>query len=233
MGEEGRDGDERREQDGEPRPQPHEQPYGLRADEEDPEVVRGERERTDHAPSHQPAPVATEREPEGEYRRRSEQREQRVRPSLLRVPDEERARRDERGRDDPRASGHENHPGSVRDRDRRGPREGGERPQPDLAEPEDRAPEPCDDVVEVRRRLGPRDLPEDVAESAIEQRRGDELVEPEALPVEGREAEHGAEQREREDRPAPHCSGTHQADKRRAGPQSPASAASAVTMKSG
>ena len=233
MGEEGRDRDERRQHDREPRPQAREQPDGLRADEEDPEVVRGERERTDHAPPRQPATVATEREPEGEYRRRSEQREQRVRPSLLRVPDEERARRDERGRDDARASGHENHPGSVRDRDRRGPRERGERPQADLAEPEDRAPEPRDDVVEVRRRLGPRDLAEDVAEAAIEQRRGDELVEPEALPVERREAEHGAEQREREDRPVPHRGGTHQADERRAGPRSPASAARAVTMKSG
>ena len=110
MGEEGRDRDERRQHDREPRPQAHEQPDGLRADEEDPEVVRGERERADHAPPHQPATVATEREPEGEHRRRSEQREQRVRPSLLRVPDEERARRDERGRDDARASGHENTP---------------------------------------------------------------------------------------------------------------------------
>ena len=233
MGEESRDRDERRQHDREPWPQPREQPEGLRADEEDPEVVRGEREAANHAPPRQPATVATEREPEGEYRRRPEEREQRVRARLLRVPHEERIRGDEGSGDEACSPGYENRPGSVRDRDRRGARERGERPQADLAEPEDRAPEPCDDVVEVRRRLGPRDLAEGAAEAAIEQRGGDELVEPEALPVESREAEHGAEQGESDDRPVPHRGGTHQPADSRAGPRSPASAARAVTMKSG
>ena len=64
MGEEGRDGNERRQHDREPRPQAHEQPDGLRADEEDPEVVRGEREGAGDGPPRQPATVATESEPE-------------------------------------------------------------------------------------------------------------------------------------------------------------------------
>ncbi len=170
---------------------------------------------------------------EGEHRRGAEEREQRVGARLLRVPDEERARCDERGCDDARSPGHEDDPGAVRDRDRRRPRERGERPQANLAEPEDLRPRPGHDVVEVRRRLGPRDLAEDVREAAIEQRRRDELVEPEALPVEGGEAQDGAEQGEREDRPVPRRGRAHQADERRAGPRSPASAASAVTMKSG
>ncbi len=233
MGEEGRDRDERREHDREPRPQAHEQPDGLRADEEDPEVVRGERERqtTHHPASQRRSPrsaspkVSTDVAPSSAnnaYDRASCEYQTRNGLVATSAAATMPARRDT-----------STHPGAVRDRDRRGPRERGERPQADLAEPEDRAPEPRDDVVEVRRRLGPRDLAEDVAEAAIEQRRGDELVEPEALPVERREAEHGAEQREREDRPVPHRGGTHQADERRAGPRSPASAARAVTMKSG
>ena len=64
VGEEGRDGNERRQHDREPRPQAHEQPDGLRADEEDPEVVRGEREGADDGPPRQPATVAAESEPE-------------------------------------------------------------------------------------------------------------------------------------------------------------------------
>ena len=108
------------------------------------------------APTRPPSPrarprAAAEREPEGEHGRRAEQRKQRVRPRLLRVPDEERVRRHERGGDDagarstrarrpaPYATGIVAVPASA-ESDRK----------PDLAEPEDRAPHPRDDVVDDR-----------------------------------------------------------------------------------
>ena len=105
--------------------------------------------------------------------------------------------------------------------------------KPDLPEPEGLPPDPGDDVVEVRGGLGPRNLVQHVPEPAVEERPCDELVEPEALPIQRRQAKNGAEQGEPEDRPVPHRGRTHQADERRAGPRSPASAASAVTMKRG
>ena len=110
MAEERRYGHERREHDRAPRPEAHEQPDGLRADEEDAEVVRRDREAADHGPPREPATVAAEGEPEGEHRPRSEQREQRVRPGLLRVPDEERVGRDQRRGDEARSPGHETAP---------------------------------------------------------------------------------------------------------------------------
>ena len=72
--------------------------------------------------------------------------------------------------------------------------------RPDLAEPEQRAPHPCDGVVDERRRLRAGDLVEDVAEAAVEQGHGDELVQPEALPVERGEPERRPEHGQRDDR---------------------------------
>ena len=72
--------------------------------------------------------------------------------------------------------------------------------RPDLAEPEHRAPEPCDDVVDVRRRLRPGDLVQDVPEASVEEGHRDELVQPEALPVERGEPERRPEHGQRDDR---------------------------------
>ena len=127
--------------------------------------------------------------------------EQAVRAGLLRVPDEEGmdARR-ARPRSAPPAARRESRP-PVRDRDDRGAGERRQRPQPDLPEPE----EPAPTAMRARSRdtASPRS-PESRPASRrtrVEQRDGHELVEPEALRVECREAQHAAERRSARGRP--------------------------------
>jgi hypothetical protein len=219
--------------DGSPsRPQPDEQPGCLRGDEEDREVVRRDREPRHHRPCGERPAAPAQREPEREHGPGTGEHEDRVGAGLLRVPDEERAGGDERGGDEARAARHEHGTGAVGDRDGGGAGERGERAKPDLAEAEDRSPRPREDVVEERGRLAARNLAQHVPEAPVEQGGRHELVEPEALAVERREAKDRAEQGEGRDgqqRPRD----AHQAVVERPPPRSPASAPSAVTMNSG
>ena len=86
----------------------------------------------------------------------------------------------------------------VDDRHERGPAERRQRAQADLAGAEHLRPQPRDDVVERRRGLALRDPVEHVAEIHPDEPDRYRLVVPEALLVEGREAQ---ERRERDDAP--------------------------------
>jgi hypothetical protein len=212
--------------------EPEEQPERLRRDQEDGEVVRRDRDRGEDRPRGEPPAAAAQGMPEREDRRRAGEGEQRVGAGLLRVPDQERVRGDERGGGEARAARDERRARAVRDGDRRRAGERGERPEAHLAEPEGLAPDPRDEVVRVRGRLRARNLGERLTEAAVEERDRDELVQPEALGVERREPQHRAAEREGDER-EPRGGAAHQPAAGRCDPRSPASAPRAVTMKSG
>ena len=191
---------------------------------------RGERRDAAQAAS-RPA-AAAERRAEGEHRARAEQREQRVRAGLLRVPDEERVDSDERRGDETGA------------RARRAPRPRRRRPG---SSPCPRAPRASAGRPRRARRALPRprrrrstrtasprarDLGEHVAEATIEERDRDELVQPEALRVERREPQDAADEGDGSDREQRGAE-AHQRRCRAPRARSPASAPSAVTMNNG
>src|SRR4051812_9986457 len=62
------------------------------------------------------------------------------------------------------------------------------------------SPRPGEEVVEVRRRLAVRNGVHHPAEALAHERDRDELVEPEALTIERREAQHSRERGQRSDR---------------------------------
>ncbi len=176
------------------------EPHGLRDDQEDREVVRRERERGRNGPAHErPAPARAQSLSEEEQADGGEEREEAVRTGLLRVPDEERMNAHERCGDEPRPARDQHRPGAVRHGDDCGAGERRQRAETNLAEAEEARPGPGEHVVEIRRRLALGNRPEQVVEVHAQERHGDELVEPEALAIECREAKDRTDGRQHRD----------------------------------
>jgi hypothetical protein len=92
-------------------------------------------------------------------------------------------------------------PGQVGGRHGRDPKHGRQRPQPGLADAEHLTPEPGQDVVERRGRLGARDLGQHVAEPAVDHLHGVGLVEPVALVAYPPEPQDGGQYDDRGEQP--------------------------------
>ena len=162
------------------------------SDREDREVVGGEREAGGDPPEHEVAALAAAQRPHAvEQRDRAEQRQQRVGPRLLRVPEQHRVDRDQGRRHQPGAA-----PAQLERRAGRRPGPSPPRPaaeserRPNSPVPGQLGPEPGQRVVERRRRLAEADRVHRVAEAAAEDAAGgDDLVVVVGLDAEGGEAQ--------------------------------------------
>jgi dTDP-4-amino-4,6-dideoxygalactose transaminase len=181
---------------------PGQQPQALGRHDEDGEVVGQQGEGGGCRPQRERArPGPGQGKREGPERQGHDEREQRVGPRLLRVPDEQGVHGDEARRHHPcPPRRRELGGGGVDHRDRERAAERRERSQADLSGPEGLRPQPQEHVVERRRRIGARQGVHRVDERGpqdVDRRHG--LVEPEALAVERGEAQDGRERRQRRD----------------------------------
>ena len=131
-------------------PQRVQQPGGLGHDDEDGEVVGGERKGCRESPPYETSPIATQRTPEREERQSCEKDKEGIGARLLRIPDEKRIGRYEKCGNHRSAHRANGTCGEVDKRNGRRSNHRGERTEAPLPGPTDLRPEPCEHVVEVR-----------------------------------------------------------------------------------
>ena len=202
QGEADRDRQRERRQHPPRRAQRDQQPHRLGADHEDREVVRGDGERADQRPEREPpAARLVQHAREEEQRERREQREQRVRPRLLREPHQQRTGGGQRRHHQRRARAGQAPRGGEGGGHHRGPGQGRQRPQPELAGAEQLRPQPREHVVERRVALDVGHAREHVPKGRLHQHDGGGLVVPVALLGERREAQQRGGKRQAADDP--------------------------------
>ena len=154
------------------------------------EVVRRQRQRGDHHPPGVEASARSAQRPQRQQQGNgAEQCQERVRASLLRVPDQEGIGRDQRSRDRGCPCAPQLPPDPVGDRNQSDPADCRDRPQPDLCAGEHLHPQPRDEVVERGSRFEIPDSRQHVAQRAVDEVDGADLVPPESLGAQRAEAD--------------------------------------------